>query len=169
MEKSNFDIDKLSRDVIDDIKLTVTDHQFELMQHLPVNVYADREKIASVLNNLITNAVKYSPRKSRITLNCEAINDRVLISIKDEGYGISKADQVKIFERYYRVKNGQALMVSGFGIGLYLSAEIVERHGGNIWVESELGTGSTFYFSLPLGLKKEGINSNDGRNGLASI
>jgi len=71
----------------------------------------------------------------------------VAVSIKDRGFGIKKADQAKLFDRYYRANNHQH--ISGFGIGLYLSAEIIERHGGKIWVESELGKGSAFTFSTP--------------------
>ena len=150
IEKSDFDIDQLSREVIEDIKLTVSDHEFQLMPCSPIVVNADREKISSVLNNLLTNAVKYSPKNSTIAVSCEAKNGQVVFSIADQGGGISIGDQEKIFERYYRVRTGQAFEVSGFGIGLYLSAEIVERHGGKIWVESEMQQGSTFHFCLPL-------------------
>jgi PAS domain S-box-containing protein len=155
IEKTHFDIDELSRMVINELKLTVTDHQFELAPCSPVSVYADRDKIASVLNNLLSNAVKYSPKNSRITLTCEMGVDGVVISVKDEGFGISAADREKIFERYYRVKNENAFMASGFGIGLYLSAEIVHRHDGDIWVDSEIGKGSVFYFTLPLNVNSE--------------
>lgn len=152
LDKSNFDIDQLSREVISDMKLTVTDHQFQLTPCLPINVYADRDKIASIINNLLSNAVKYSPKNSKVTLKCEVKTERLVISINDEGVGISEADQIKVFERYYRVNSEKSLMVSGFGIGLYLSAEIVQHHNGRIWVESQPGKGSTFYFSLPLTL-----------------
>jgi len=74
----------------------------------------------------------------------------VQISVKDHGIGIPPQDIDRLFERYYRVENNNAPMVSGFGIGLYLSAEIVQRHNGRIWVESEVGKGSTFYFTIPL-------------------
>ena len=71
-------------------------------------------------------------------------------SVKDEGMGIKADDQEKLFDRYYRVESNQMQQISGFGIGLYLSAEIVLRHNGKIWVESELGKGSIFFFKLPL-------------------
>jgi signal transduction histidine kinase len=150
IEKSNFDIDQLGREVIEDIRLTVTDHQFQLTPCSPINVFADREKISSVLNNLLTNAVKYSPKNSEITLNCKVHLGQVIISVNDQGSGISTVDQQRVFERYFRVTSSQSFTISGFGIGLYLSAEIVERHGGKIWVDSKPGEGSTFYFSLPL-------------------
>jgi two-component system sensor histidine kinase VicK len=72
------------------------------------------------------------------------------VSVKDEGMGIKPQDIDKLFERYYRVDSKHMQTISGFGIGLYLCAEIIQRHNGKIWVESELGAGSTFYFSLPL-------------------
>jgi signal transduction histidine kinase len=73
-----------------------------------------------------------------------------VVSVKDEGMGIKQADLDKIFDRYYRVENKDTRHISGFGIGLYLSAEIIKRHDGEIWAESESGKGSTFYFDLPL-------------------
>jgi PAS domain S-box-containing protein len=150
IDKTRFNIDQLTREVIEDIKLTVTDHNIELVPCDPVEVFADRDKVASVISNLASNAVKYSPKHSSIQIICMAMNDHVQISVADEGLGISPADQVKIFERYYRVKTEHGFTASGFGIGLYLSAEIVMRHAGKIWVKSELGHGSTFYFTLPM-------------------
>jgi len=78
------------------------------------------------------------------------IEKNVVFSVKDEGMGIKAHDIEKLFERYYRVSTNHTRHISGFGIGLYLSAEIIQRHDGRIWVESESGVGSTFYFSLPL-------------------
>lgn len=111
-------------------------------------VHADFDKISSVISNLLSNAIKYAPLDKVIQVKCEAINGRVQVSVKDNGIGISSKDVDRLFERYYRVDTGSH--ISGFGIGLYLSAEITARHDGEIWVESEPGNGSTFYFSLPL-------------------
>ncbi|MBC7566767.1 MAG: hypothetical protein H7223_07345 [Pedobacter sp.] len=72
------------------------------------------------------------------------------VMVKDEGIGIRHQDQEKLFDRYYRVESGDTKSVSGFGLGLYLSAEIIKRHNGKVWVESEIGNGSSFYFSLPI-------------------
>jgi len=72
------------------------------------------------------------------------------VSIKDEGQGINESDQEKIFDRYYRIEHEKTQHISGFGLGLYLSAEIIHQHNGKVWVESAMGKGSTFYFSLPL-------------------
>ena len=111
---------------------------------------ADRDKISSVVSNYISNAIKYSPKEKTITVSCSIGNGQVIVSVKDEGMGINPEDLAKIFERYYRVETKNTRHISGFGIGLYLSSEIIERHGGRVWAESEAGVGSTFYFSLPL-------------------
>jgi len=78
------------------------------------------------------------------------MNGCIQISVKDEGMGIKPKDRERLFERYYRVENPESQRLSGFGLGLYLSAVIVHRHGGEIWLESEAGNGSIFYFTLPL-------------------
>lgn len=111
---------------------------------------ADRDKIEQVINNFISNAVKYSPAKSRIEVACVQHEAQVLISVKDMGIGIQPEDTTRMFDRFYRVENAQTRNVAGFGIGLYICKEIVERHRGRIWVESEPGLGSTFYFCLPM-------------------
>ncbi|RZK33150.1 MAG: ATP-binding protein [Pedobacter sp.] len=112
-------------------------------------INADREKIGQVINNFISNAVKYSPIGSTIEISCTISNGAAVVAVRDEGIGIMPDDQHHLFERYYRVMN-QPQTVSGFGIGLYLCAEIIKRHHGRIWLESEMGKGSTFYFSLPI-------------------
>ena len=116
----------------------------------PTFVNADRDKINQVINNLISNAVKYSHANSTIQVACVTVNGMAQVSVKDEGIGIQPEDKDKLFERYYRVKNNNTQSIAGFGIGLYLCAEIIQRHDGNIWVESEWGQGSTFYFTLPV-------------------
>ncbi|MDB5112201.1 MAG: hypothetical protein JWR67_3315, partial [Mucilaginibacter sp.] len=113
-------------------------------------ITADRDKIGSVVSNLISNAVKYSPRGKLIEIDYKINGNMIVASVKDEGMGIKPKDIDKIFERYYRVETKQTQHISGFGIGLYLSAEIIKRHEGKIWAESESGKGSTFYFELPL-------------------
>lgn len=113
-----------------------------------LHVYADYDKISSVIANLISNAVKYAPLANQIDVKCELVDHMAQVSVRDYGIGIQTQDIDKLFERYYRVQSDSH--ISGFGIGLYLSAEIIARHNGRIWVDSEPGKGSTFYFSLPL-------------------
>jgi two-component system CheB/CheR fusion protein len=94
--------------------------------------------------------VKYSPNSKNIEVSLQQIDGMVQVSVKDEGIGIKPQDQEKLFDRYYRIESIDTQTISGFGLGLYLSAEIIQRHRGKVWVESEVGKGSTFYFSLPL-------------------
>ncbi|QEM05046.1 hypothetical protein DIU31_016555 [Mucilaginibacter rubeus] len=122
--------------------------KFDLCDHVMVS--ADQDKIGSVITNLISNAVKYSPKGKDVEIKCEVVDHWAQVSVKDKGIGLKPADQDKVFDRYYRVESSNTQHISGFGIGLYLSAEIVHRHEGEIWVKSESGHGSTFYFSLPL-------------------
>jgi two-component system, OmpR family, sensor histidine kinase VicK len=142
-------MDALIAEVVDDVKLVSAGHQFSYQSSCSLDITADREKIGSVLSNLIRNAVKYSPKGGLIDVRCHADEQEVLVSVADEGMGIREQDINKIFERYYRVQTDSTSHIAGFGIGLYLSAEIVKRHDGRIWVESSSGSGSTFYFSLP--------------------
>ncbi|RZK27462.1 MAG: PAS domain-containing sensor histidine kinase, partial [Hymenobacter sp.] len=81
---------------------------------------------------------------------CGTEKGMALVSVQDQGMGISPENLPKLFERYYRVKDVQTTTIAGFGIGLYLCCEIISRHGGNIWAQSEVGKGSTFYFTLPV-------------------
>jgi PAS domain S-box-containing protein len=150
IEKQHFNIDQLLRELIDESKMTITTHEIEFAGCEELEVYADRDKISSVVSNLISNAVKYSPKRKLIRVNCNVSGQMVTISIQDQGMGIKPRDIDKVFDRYFRVENNHTQHISGFGIGLYLSAEIIHRHDGKIWVESESGEGSTFYFSIPI-------------------
>jgi PAS domain S-box-containing protein len=160
IDKQPFIMGDLIREVIGEINLTVPGHFLEIGSCEKVVVQADREKINSVLTNLLSNAVKYSPKGSSIRVHCSERSGEVLVSVSDEGLGICPEDRAHIFDRYYRVESNRTRHISGFGIGLYLSAEIIERHGGHIWVESKSGAGSTFFFSLPLKSKEEFRTNN---------
>ncbi|RQO73902.1 hypothetical protein DBR43_00390 [Pedobacter sp. KBW06] len=145
-----FDLDQLIAEIIEETRPTLQHHSLTLSPCNPVSIYADREKIGSVVSNLLSNAIKYSPKGKKIEVNCEVHEGMVEVSVKDEGMGIKPQAIEKLFERFYRVETKHTQNISGFGIGLYLCAEILLHHSGKIWVESEIGVGSTFYFSLPL-------------------
>ncbi|RZA01482.1 MAG: PAS domain S-box protein [Sphingobacteriaceae bacterium] len=114
-----------------------------------LTISGDPHRIEQVLINLLTNAIKYSPGKDKVEVFLNTKGNKVMIGVKDYGVGIA-ADKLKqVFSRFYRVE-GANPNISGLGIGLYLSHEIVSRHKGKLWVESELGEGSTFWLSLPL-------------------
>jgi len=150
LSKHDFALDDLVQEMIADTMLTIASHTITLTCAEPLAVHADRDKIGSVLSNLLSNAIKYSPRGKNITVECKAEGNMALISVTDEGMGIKAHDIDRIFDRYYRVESNHTQTISGFGIGLYLCAEIVQRHDGQIGVESQSGKGSTFYFTLPL-------------------
>ncbi|PRY81424.1 cell wall metabolism sensor histidine kinase WalK [Alkalibacterium olivapovliticus] len=112
-------------------------------------VEVDPDRMIQVLDNIMNNAIKYSPDGGTITGRMEKRADRVIISITDEGMGIPKADLYKIFSRFYRVDRARSRAMGGSGLGLAISKEVVEQHGGRIWAESTEGKGTTFYLSLP--------------------
>lgn len=150
IDKRRFNLETLIRESIAEAEITASTHQIYFNPCEPVYVYADEDKIGSVISNLLSNAVKYSPKGELVVVTCQAEGNTALVSVKDDGMGMEQEDTTRIFERYHRVETSYTRNISGFGIGLYLSAEIIERHGGKIWVESECGKGSTFYFNLPV-------------------
>lgn len=115
-----------------------------------IELFIDREKIVQVLENLVGNAVKFSPLGGRIVVQGEVAGDCYRLSVRDEGIGMTAHQKEKIFEKFYRVDNSNTA-VRGLGIGLFLTKNIIEAHRGEIWVESRLGEGATFFFTLPLG------------------
>ena len=150
IEHQIFDLALLIKESEEESLATITSHTliYEPVETTFVN--ADRDKIGQVIHNMISNAVKYSPQGSIINIACVTVNGLAKITVKDHGMGIKPEDIDKIFDRYYRVAGDHMFSISGFGIGLYLCAEIIKRHHGQVWVESEFGKGSTFGFSLPL-------------------
>ena len=150
IDRSRFDMAELLKEVEEESVATVTSHQVVFAPVEETYVIADRDKIGQIVNNFISNAVKYSPLGSTINVACETVGNHTQLNVKDKGLGIKIEDQHKLFDRYYRVESN-AGHIAGFGIGLYLCAEIIQRHeGGKIWVESEVGKGSTFKFSIPI-------------------
>lgn len=118
-------------------------------ENLP-SVWGDRDRVEQVLMNLLDNAYKYSDPGSTIRVGTELINNQIVISVGDQGKGIPPQELEKIFDKFHRVERGDARETYGYGLGLYISRKLIESMGGRLWVESELGSGSTFYFSLPL-------------------
>lgn len=129
------------------ISTTIADHKIIFLDKQNVTVIADSDHIEQVLINLVANAAKYSPPNTTITIKVQKQPTRALVSVTDQGVGIPKDKQAKIFDRFYQVEGTPK---EGFGLGLYISKEIIEKHRGKIWVESEVGKGSTFFFTLPI-------------------
>ena len=122
-------------------------------------VRGDEARLHQVFTNLISNAVKYSPPGSTITVGARSENGRVVISVRDEGPGIPLELRERIFEKFFRLDNTDRRLVGGTGLGLALVRELVAAHNGRVWVESTVGKGSTFYVSLPAGHETEGGGS----------
>lgn len=150
LNRKVFDMAAVVKQVESESLATVITHRmnFHPVDYTPVN--ADIEKIEQVLLNLINNAVKYSPEASTINVACVTKGAIAYVSVKDEGMGIAAKDQPHLFDRFYRVENEEMTAIKGFGIGLYICKEIIERHGGKIGVNSEVGKGSEFWFTLPV-------------------
>lgn len=151
LNRQDFEIDALVKEIVEEVLIAKSGFNIVLLPGCNIPINADRDKIGQVISNLLSNAVKYSPKGGNIEVLCKELANHVQVSIKDEGMGINLEDQEKLFDRYYRIENHSTKTISGFGIGLYLSSEIIQRHNGKIWVESEIDKGSTFCFSLPLG------------------
>lgn len=113
-------------------------------------VEGDRDRLEQVLENLLENAVKYSPGESEVNVTITDVDERVLTSIRDRGIGIPTDELNQVFERFHRGRQVSSSNYGGLGLGLYITRQIVERHGGQIWVESVEGLGTTFTFSLPV-------------------
>ncbi|HEY9302075.1 MAG TPA: ATP-binding protein, partial [Phormidium sp.] len=117
-------------------------------------VKGDSDRIRQVLSNLISNAIKYSPNGGEVNISVEEQDTEVIVSVADQGMGIPPQAQEKLFTKFYRVDNASTRKIGGTGLGLAIVKEIVEVHGGHIWLESAVGEGSKFYFSLPKAVQK---------------
>ena len=145
----NFSRDDLAREIIADLSVNLRRRCIRLNDCPPIKITADREKIEQELGNLIGNALKYSIGDEPVVITCFAEDGRVVVRVDDNGIGISDEDKLHLFNRFFRSENPNSRTISGFGIGLYVSAEIVRLHGGNIDVDSRIGRGSSFVVRLP--------------------
>lgn len=145
-----FNLNELITDAIEETLLLYPDYTLNFSPVEPLILQADQDKIDQVIINFLSNAVKYSPKQGAIEIASRIVNGMAELSVKDHGLGIARDDINKLFERYYRVENQHTQNIPGFGIGLYLCSEIINHHHGKIWVESEPGKGSTFFFRVPL-------------------
>jgi PAS domain S-box-containing protein len=147
---STFDFHEMVTEVLEDMKSTTKSHRMIVESGASCKVYFDKERVAQVVENFITNAVKYSPGSDKIIIRTELIEDQIIFSVQDFGIGIDADKKDRVFEQFYRVvAKGEPNTYPGIGLGLYISAQIIKRENGKIWVESEKGKGSVFYFSLP--------------------
>lgn len=150
LSRSKFSLSEFMEDVISESLILAPAHILNFSNCGELELFADKDKLAQVMTNLLSNAVKYSALGSEINIFCVINQDTVELGVADQGVGISQEDQQYLFERFYRVKNEQLPHVSGFGIGLYLVAEILKLHGSKIHLKSEIGKGSVFSFTLAI-------------------
>jgi PAS domain S-box-containing protein len=144
-----FDIAPLISEVVEEMQRTTEQHTL-ITEHLsPAFVEGDRERVAQVLTNLLSNAIKYSPQADSILIRMSSDDHQVTVSVQDRGMGIPREKQQQIFQRFYRVEGKDIETISGMGLGLYISAEMIKQQGGTIHFESTPGDGSTFCISLP--------------------
>ena len=126
--------------------------KYELVRDYPINsvwIEIDTDKMTQVIDNILNNAIKYSPDGGKITVSMKTTDDQMILSISDQGLGIPKQDLPKIFDRFYRVDRARSRAQGGTGLGLAIAKEIIKQHKGFIWAKSEYGKGSTFTIVLP--------------------
>ena len=146
---STFNLNELVENTIENIQLILPTHTILLSGKVYNEVMGDKYRLQQVIINLLTNAVKYSPGANKVFINVEQQTDIIKVTVKDMGIGIAKHSLDKVFNKYHRVEE-HAANFQGLGIGLFISYEIIQRHQGKIWVESEPGKGSAFHFTMPL-------------------
>ncbi|ADU32532.1 cell wall metabolism sensor histidine kinase WalK [Evansella cellulosilytica] len=148
--------------IIERFEMATKNESISFKRRLTVNtdiiVFGDRDKLTQLLDNILSNAVKYSPEGGTILCSLKIAKDNVIVSIKDEGVGIPKENIPYVFDRFYRVDKARSRNLGGTGLGLAIAKEIVHAHGGSIWVSSDWGRGTTISFSLPF---DEAVNVND--------
>ncbi|MCL4499797.1 MAG: GAF domain-containing sensor histidine kinase [Chloroflexi bacterium] len=156
LEVSHFDLADLVRRLAHDVELTTVSHRISVDTPGRTVVAADRRRIEEVVTNLLDNAVKYSPAGGLIRVRIYREGDgtskeSVVLSVSDDGPGVPQQDQPRVFERFYQAPGRLHKGRAGLGLGLYISRELVRRHGGDMWLQSEAGQGATFFVRIPVG------------------
>ncbi len=146
---STFNFNDMVNSTVENIQLISPRHTIIKTGKVYDEVTGDKDRLQQVVINLLTNAIKYSPGSDKVFITVEQQNDMINVSVRDTGIGIAKQSLHKIFEKYHRIEE-HAVHFQGLGIGLYISYEIIKRHHGKLWADSEPGIGSIFYFSLPV-------------------
>ncbi len=155
LNRSSFLFFQLVEEMVQESRLTTSRHPIIFRTDFTGMVYADRDRMGQVMSNLLSNAIKYSKDGGRIEVVLRKENGLIILGVCDEGIGISKKDQSRIFERFYRATGKSEQTYPGFGVGLFIAREIIKAHGGKIKVESQKGKGSTFTVILPVELIRE--------------
>lgn len=169
LEMTEVDLGPLIEHAVQDIARQTERHQilYHATDHLPM-VHGDPLRLRQVLDNLLTNAIKYSPGGGRVDVVARWCESEVAVSVTDQGIGLPRDKIGRLFEKFYRVDNTLAHRVRGSGLGLAIVKHIVDAHDGRIWVESELGRGSTFTFTLPVWTRAQREEARQA-NGVSSL
>jgi signal transduction histidine kinase len=166
-------VEDIIRQAVEGARVAAERNGLELVIDVPPRlplVTADRGRILQVFDNLLGNAIKFSPNGGRVTVRAEPEADRVRLTVEDQGIGIPEDKVGRVFERFFQVDGSMTRRFGGAGLGLAIVKEIVEAHGGQIWVKSEMDKGSTFYFTLPIVTEEQLAKVTGARpgSGLAS-
>jgi signal transduction histidine kinase len=147
------DIVKICQSITDSYKEEIKKRNLKMVFHKPKKlpmVKVDVEKISLAIQNLIENSIRYTPAGGEIEIFLKEKKNEIEFSIKDTGIGIPKDQQHRVFTKFFRAPNATKMATEGSGLGLFITKNVVEAHGGKIWFESEEGKGTTFYFTLPI-------------------
>ncbi len=147
LKREDFEFSELIKETVESVQHISPLHSIVVESHEKVKYNGDRLRLEQVITNLLTNAVKYSPGGKQVIVRYEISEENIVASVQDFGIGIEREEISKLFDRFYRVHN--SLRFGGLGLGLYISANIIKAHNGNLWIESEPDRGSSFYFLLP--------------------
>jgi PAS domain S-box-containing protein len=147
LDRSSFNFEGMIKEAIDTIKVLQPDYKINLIGKADISVNADKYRLIQVVTNYLSNGIKYSKGTSEVELRLKEDDRNIIVSVKDNGLGISKDQLPYIFNRFFRAEKTKNL--EGVGLGLYLCRQIIQAHNGKLWAESEEGKGSTFYFSIP--------------------
>jgi anti-sigma regulatory factor (Ser/Thr protein kinase) len=144
-----FDFSQMLKQTIAGMQEIYPSHVIQLETDIEQAYNGDRFRIEQVVQNFLSNAIKYSPGADKVNVSASIADGNIIVSVKDDGIGIEPENLGKLFERYYRADNSSSRF-DGLGLGLFISAEIIKRHSGSFWIDSEPGKGSTFSFKLPI-------------------
>ena len=144
-----FDVDKLLLAIADDIEKSKPSHKIRIQGKVNTKIRADRERLGQVIENFLTNAIKYSPNAPEVVLAVKHEKGELIISVQDFGPGISEDNIQRIFTPFFRASDTQRESFPSIGLGLYIAGEIISHYHGKMWVESRIGEGATFFVSLP--------------------
>lgn len=149
-QQTTFDLDTFIAETVENVQAATSTHRIAVEGKVQAQIFGDRDRLAQVIVNLLTNAVKYSPQADRVMVHLAREQACAIVRVQDFGIGIAQAHQQRIFERFYQVTDPQEKTYPGLGIGLHISKTIIERHQGRIEVESQKGQGATFSVFLPI-------------------